>query len=116
MPGNLENAAVAAELENVSFHSNPKEGQYQRMSKLPHNCNYFTCWQGNAQNPQAKFQQYVNQELPDVQAEFREGSRTRNQIAIIRWIIATAREFQKNIYFCFFDYAKAFDSVDKNKL
>ena len=65
---------------------------------------------------QAKFQQYVNQEIPDVQAEFREGSRTRNQIAIIHWIIATVREFQKNIYFCFFDYAKAFDSVDNNKL
>ena len=65
---------------------------------------------------QATFQQYVNQEISDVQAEFREGRGTRNQIASICWVIARAREFQKNIYFCFFDYAKAFDSVDKNKL
>ena len=64
----------------------------------------------------ARFQQYVNQEIPDVQAEFWEGRGTRNQIARIRWIIATAREFQKNICFYFFDYAKAFDFVDKNKL
>ena len=65
---------------------------------------------------QATFQQYVNQEISDVQDEFREGRGTRNQIASICWVIARAREFQKNIYFCFFDYAKAFDSVDKNKL
>ena len=62
----------------------------------------------------ARFQQYINQESPDVQTEFREGRGTRNQIANIRWIIATARDFQKNIYL--FDYAKAFDSVDDNKL
>ena len=66
--------------------------------------------------PQARLQQYVNQELPDVQAEFRKGRGTRDQIANIRWIIEKAREFQKNIYFCFIDYAKAFDSVDHNKL
>ena len=65
---------------------------------------------------QARFQQYVNCELPDVQAGFRKGRRTRDQIAIIRWIIRKAREFQKNIYFCFIDYAKAFDCVDHNKL
>ena len=65
---------------------------------------------------QASFQQYVNRELPDIQAGFRKGRGTRVQIANIRWIIKKAREFQKNIYFCFIDYAKAFDCVDHNKL
>ena len=65
---------------------------------------------------QARLQQYVNLELPDVQAEFRKGRGTRDQIANIRWIIEKAREFQQNIYFCFIDYAKAFDCVDHNKL
>ena len=61
---------------------------------------------------QGRLQQYVNRELPDVQAEFRKGRGTRDQVANIRWIIKKAREFQKNIYFCFTDYAKAFDYVD----
>ena len=61
---------------------------------------------------QARLQQYVNHELPDVQARFRKGRGTRDQIASIRWIMEKAREFQKNIYFCFIDYAKAFDCVD----
>ena len=65
---------------------------------------------------QARLQQYVNRELPDVQAAFRKGRGTINQIANIRWIIGKAREFQKDIYFCFIDYAKAFDYVDNNKL
>ena len=65
---------------------------------------------------QARLQQYVNRELPNVQAGFRKGRGTRGQIASIRWIIERAREFQKNIYFCFTDYAKAFDYVDHNKL
>ena len=65
---------------------------------------------------QAKHQQYMNRELPYVQAGFRKGRGTRDQIANIRWIIGKAREFQKNIYFCFIDYAKAFDCVDHNKL
>ena len=65
---------------------------------------------------QARLQQYVNHELPDVQAGFRKGRGTRDQIANIYWIIEKAREFQKNIYFCFSDYAKAFDCVDHNKL
>ena len=65
---------------------------------------------------QARLQQYVNRELPDVQAGFRKGRGTRDQIANIHWIIRKAREFQKNIYFCFIDYAKAFDCVDHNKL
>ena len=65
---------------------------------------------------QARLQQYVNRELPDVQACFRKGRGTRDPIANIRWIIGKAREFQKNIYFCLIDYAKAFDCVDHNKL
>ena len=65
---------------------------------------------------QARLQRYVNRELPDVQAGFRKGRGTRDQIANIRWVIEKAREFQKNIYFCFIDYAKAFDCVDQNKL
>ena len=64
---------------------------------------------------QARLQQYVNRELPDVQAGFRKGRRTRDQIANILWIMEKAREFQKNIYFCFIDYAKAFDCVNHNK-
>ena len=65
---------------------------------------------------QARLQQYVNRELPDVQAGFRKGRGTRDQIANICWIMKKAREFQNNIYFCFIDYAKAFDGVDHNKL
>ena len=64
----------------------------------------------------ARFQQYVNHELPDVQVDFRKGRGTRDQIANIHWIIKKAREFQKNIHFCFIEYAKAFDYVDHNKL
>ena len=65
---------------------------------------------------QARLQQYVNHELPDVQAGFRKGRGTRDQIANMCWIMEKAKEFQKNIYFCFIDYAKAFDCVDHNKL
>ena len=65
---------------------------------------------------QARLHHYVNRELPDVQAGFRKGRGTRDQIANIRWIMDKAREFQKNIYFCFIDYAKAFDCVDHKKL
>ena len=65
---------------------------------------------------QARLQQYMNHELPDVQADFRKGRRTGDQIANIHWINEKTREFQKNIYFCFIDYAKAFDCVDHNKV
>ena len=65
---------------------------------------------------QARLQQYVNREIPDVQARFGKGRRTRDQTANIRWIIEKARQFQKNNYFCFIDYTKAFDCVDHNKL
>ena len=65
---------------------------------------------------QARLQQYVNHELPDVQADFRKGRRTRDQIASVHWLIKKASELQKNIYLCFIDYAKGFDCVDHNKL
>ena len=78
------------------------------MLKLPHNCTHLLL--------QARLQQYVNCELSGVQAGFRKGRGTRDQIANIYWIIKKAREFQKNIYFCFIDYTKAFDYVDHNKV
>ena len=101
MPANLENFAVATGLEKVSFHPNPKERQCQRML---------------LKILQARLQQYMNCELPDVQAGFRKGRGSRDQIANICWIIKKPKEFQKNIYFCFIDYAKAFDCVDHNRL
>src|SRR5574340_56582 len=116
MPANLENSAVATGLEKVSFHSNPKEGQCQRM------LNYCTITLISHASKvtlkilQARLQQYVNCELPDVQAGFRKGRGTRDQIANICLIIEKAREYQKNIYFCFIDYAKAFECVDHHKL
>ena len=114
MPTNLENSAVATGLEKVHFHSNPKERQCQRMLKLPYNCTHLT--RIMLKILQARLQQYVNHKLTDVQAGFRKGRGTRDQIANICWIVEKAREFQKNIYFCFIDYAKAFDCVDHNKL
>ena len=82
------------------------------MFKLLHNSTHLTYYQNNAQT----LQQYLNQGCPDVQAGFRKGRGTRDQIANIHWIIKKARQFQKNIYLCFMDYAKAFDCVDHNKL
>ena len=116
MPANLENSAVATGLEKVSFHSNPKERHTKECS------NYHTiAFISHASKVmlkilQARLQQYVNWELPDVRAGFRKGRGTRDQIANIHWIIKKAREFQKNIYFCFIDCANAFDCVDHNKL
>ena len=116
MPANLENSAVATGLEKVSCLSNPKEGSAKEHS------NYWTtvlilhASKGMLIILQARFQQYVNWELPDVQDGFRKGRGTRDQIAIIRWIIEKAREFQKNNYSCFIDYPKAFDYVDHSKL
>ena len=116
MPANFENSAVATGLEKVSFHSIPKERKCKRMFKLPHNCTYLTCQQCNAQTSPSQASRFVNRELPDIQAGFRNGRRTRDQIVNIHWIIEKAREFQKNIYFCFVDYTKAFDCVDHNKM
>ena len=98
-------SAVATGLEKVSFHSSPKERQCQRMSKLPHNCTHLTRQQSSAQNPSSQAATVCDQELPVVQAGFRKSRGTRDQIADIHWIIEKAREFRKNIYFCFIDYA-----------
>ena len=110
MPANLENSAVATELERVSFHSNPKERQCQIMFKLPHNCTHLTLAAHISKVMlkilQARLQQYMNHELSDVQAGFRKGRGTRDQIANIHWIMEKAREFHKSIYFCFIDLPK----------
>ena len=95
MPANLENSAVVTGLEKVSFHSNPKERQCQRIFKLLHNALISHASKVKLKILQARLQQYVNCELPDVQAGFRKGRGTRDQIASIYWIIENAREFQK---------------------
>ena len=116
MPANLENSAVATGLEKVSFHSNPKKGNAKECS------NYHTIALISHASKvmlkilQARLQQYVDHELPHVQAGFRKGRGTRDQIANIRRIMEKAREFQKNIYFCFIDYAQTFHCVNHNKL
>ena len=115
MPTNMENSAVATGLENISFNSNPKERQCQRMLKLLHTCISHAS-KVMLKILQDRLQQYVSHELPGVQVGFRKGRGTRGQIANICWIIKKAWEFQKNIYFCFIDCAKAFDCVDHNKL
>ena len=103
-------------LEKVNFHFNPKERPCQRMFKLLHNCTHSHASKLMLKILQVRLQQYVNQELPEVQAGFRKGRGTRDQIANIRWIREKAKEFQKNIYFCFIDYAKAFDCMDHNNV
>ena len=111
MPANLENSAVTTGLEKVSFHSNPKESSnYCTIALISHSSKVIL------KILHTRLQQYLNHELPDVQAGFRKGKEARDQIANIHWIINKGREFQKNIYFCFIDYAKAFDCVDHNKL
>ena len=116
MSANLENSAVATGLEKVSFIPIPRKGNAKECS------NYHTIALISQASKvmlkilQARLQQCMNCEIPDVQAGFRKGRGTRDQIANIHWIIGKAREFQKNIYFCFTDYAKAFNCVDHNKL
>ena len=115
MPANLENSAVATGLENCPLpilkKGNDKEcSNYLKIALISHASKVML------KILQARLQQYVNQELPDVQAGFRKGKGTRDQIANTHWIIKKAREFQKNISFCFVDYAKAFDCVDHNEL
>ena len=109
MPANLENSAVATGQEMVSFHPNAKEFSVYHISTLISHTSKVLL-----KILQARLQQYMNHELPDVQAGFSKGRGTRDQIANIHWFIEKAREFQKNIYFCFIDYAKAFDCVDHN--
>ena len=114
MPANLENSATG--LGKFNFHLHPKNSIAKEFSNhctialIPHASKVIL------KILQARLQQCVNHEIPDVQAGFRKGRGTRNQIANICWIIKKAREFQKNVYFCFIDYAKAFDCVDHNKL
>ena len=114
MPANWENSAVATGLGKISFHSNPKKSNAKECS------NYHTIALISHINKvvlkilQAKLQQHVNHELPNVQTEFRKGRGSRDQIANICWIIEKARKFQKNIYFCFIDYAKAFVWITTN--
>ena len=116
MTAHLENSAVATGLEKVRFHSNLSEGNAKECPNY-HTIAFISQASKVMLNIlQARLQQYMNCELPDVQAGFRKGRRTRDQIANIRWIMEKAREFQKNIYFCFIDYAKTFDCVDHNKL
>ena len=111
MPENLENSAVATGLEKISFHSNAKNcSNYGTTALISHASKVIL----NILH--TRLQQDVNCELPDVQAGFRKGRGTRDQIANIHWITETAREFQKNIYFCFIDYAKDFECMDHNKL
>ena len=111
MAAHLENSAVATGLEKVSFHSNPKEcPNYCTIALISHTSKVML------KILQARLQQYVNCDLPDVQAGFRKGRGTRDQTVNICWVIEKARKFQKNIYFCFIDYAKAFDCVDHHKL
>ena len=116
MPANLENSVVATGLEKVSFHPNPRERQCQRC--LNYRTIAFISHSGKVMVKilQANLQEYMNPELPDVQAGFRKGRGTRDQIANICWIIGKAKEFQKNIYFCLIDKARAFVCVDHNKL
>ena len=109
MPANVENSAVATGLEKVSFHSNAKEcSNYCTIALISHARKVML------KSLQARLQQYMNHEFPDIQVGFRKGRGPRNQIANIHWIIEKAREFQKNIYFCFTD--RAFDCMDHNKL
>ena len=116
MPANLENSAVATGLEKVSFHSNPKNSNAKECSNYRTIVLISHASKVMLQILQATLQQYMNSELPDVQAGFRKGRGIRDQIAKIRWFMEKAREYQKNIYFCFIDYAKAFNFVDHNKL
>ena len=108
MPANLENSAVATGLENVSFHSKPKKGNAKECSN--HHTIALISHAGKVMIKilQVRLRQYVYWKLPDVQAGFKKGRETRDQIANLHWIKEKATEFQKNIYFCFIDYAKTF--------
>ena len=116
MSANLKNSAVATGLERSVFIPIPKKANakecpnYHTISLISHSSSVML------KILQARLEQYVNCDLPDVQPGFRKGRGTRNQLANICWIIKKARKFQKNIYFCFIDYAKAFDCVDHNEL
>ena len=105
MPANLENSAVATGLERSVFIPIPKKGKAKECSNYSAIALISHTGKVVLKILQARLQQYMNRELPDVQAGFRKGKGTRDQIANIRWIMEKAREFQRNIYFCFIDYA-----------
>ena len=108
MPANLENSAVATGLKKIRFHSNPKEGNAKECSNYRTNALISHTSKVLLKILQARLQQYMNHELPDVQAGLRKGRGTRDQIANIHWIIEKKREFQKNI--CFIDYVKGIEN------
>ena len=116
MPANLENSAVATGLEKSVFIPIPKKGNAKECSSYCTVTLISHASKLRLKILQPRLQQYMNHKLLDIQAGFRKGRGTRDQIANIRWIMEKAREFQKNIDFCFIDYAKAFDCVDHNKL
>ena len=116
MPAYLENSALATGLEKVSFIPIPKKGNAKECSNYRTIALILYASKVMLKILQARHEQYMNQELLDVQAGFRKGGGARDQIAKIHWIIKKAREFQKNIYFCFTYYAQAFDCVDHHKL
>ena len=116
VPANLENSAVATGLEKSVFIPVPKKGNAKECSNYPTIALISHTSKVMLKILQARLQQYVNRELPDVQVGFRKDRGTRDQISNIHRIIEKIREFQKNMYFCFIDYAKAFDFVDHNKL
>ena len=116
MSANLENSAVATELKKVSFYSNPKEGQCQKMFKQPYIALISHASKVILKILQVRLHQYVNQELLDIQAGLRKVRGIIDQIPNICRTIENARDFQKNIYFCSIDYAKVSDFVDYHKL
>ena len=116
MPANSEHSAMATGLENVSFIPIPKKDNAKECSNYHTSALISHSSKVMLKIPQARLQQYKNHELPDVQVGFRKGRGTSNQIAKICWITEKAREFQKNVYFSFIDYAKTFDYVDHSKL
>ena len=114
MPANLENSAVATGLENICFIPIPKKGNAKDCSNYRTVALISQAGKVTLKILQARLQQYVDCELPDVQAGFIKGRGTREQIANMCWIIKKAREFQKNIYFCFIDYTKALVWITTN--
>ena len=116
MPANLENSAVATGLGKVSFHSVPKKGNAKECSSYHTIALISRASKVMLKIFQDRLKQYVDREFPDIQAGLRKGRRSRDQTASIHWIFKKAREFQKNICFCFIDYAKAFDYADHKKL
>ena len=116
MPANLEKSAMAPGLEKVSFHSNPKERQGQRMFKLPYYCIHFTCYQGNAQNHSSQASTVYELRNSRCTSWIQKRQKNQRSNTNICWIIGKASQFQQNISLCFIGYMKAFDYVDHNKL